>query len=405
MSDFYQTGVVSTLHRLGHPNAERLERLESELGRFTRTTPLGLLLPCLYSELDTPAMPAIVAELEKVRYLEEIVIALGQADRAGFERAKEFFAPLPQEKRILWIDGPRIQELFERFQENGINPGPDGKGRSAWLLFGYVIASARCKAVALHDCDILTYGREMLARLCYPVSNPSLGYDYAKGFYARHSDRFHGRVTRLFVSPLVRTLLKIVGYQPYLVFLDSFRYPLAGEFALSVDLARSVRIPGDWGLEVGFLGEVFRNCNVRHICEVDVCERYDHKHQALSGEDPQAGLMRMAVDIAKSLLRTLATEGIVLSQGFLVTLRAAYLRMAQDTVKKYSDDAAINGLVFDRHAESIAIEAFTRAIDIAGRDVLADPIAGSYLPNWNRVTSAIPEMPELLEHAVDEDNR
>ncbi|MBI3098140.1 MAG: glycosyl transferase [Planctomycetes bacterium] len=405
MSDFYQTGVVSTLHRLGAVTPERIDRLEAELKRFSRQMPVALVLPCLYSELATPSMPRILEELKKVKYLKEIVVALARADQEAFARAREFFGGLPQEKKILWVDSPRIQALLKLLEDNGVSPGPDGKGRSVWLMFGYVIANEKSKAIALHDCDILTYNRELLARLCYPVSNPNLGYEYAKGFYARYTDRFHGRVTRLFVSPLVRTLLKMVGYHPYLVFLDSFRYPLAGEFALTVDMARNVRIPGDWGLEIGFLGEVFRNCNVRHVCEVDICDVYDHKHQALSPEDPQAGLMRMSVDIAKSLLRALATEGIILSEGFVRTLRVSYLRMAQDTVKKYSDDAAINGLTFDRHSESGAIEAFARAIDLAGKDVLADPLSGSFVPNWNRVASAIPDFLDQLKAAVDEDNK
>lgn len=405
MSDFYQTGVVSTLHRLGPSTPDRVEKLEAQLKKYSRTMPVGLLLPCLYSELDTPSMPRILDQLKGVKYLKEIVIALGKTDRAGFDRAREFFAPLPQEKKILWIESPRIEPLFKRLEENGIPTGQYGKGRSVWITFGYFIANEKSKVIALHDCDILTYDRELLARLCYPVSNPGLGYEYAKGYYARYTDRFHGRVTRLYFTPLVRTLLKMVGYHPFLVYLDSFRYPLAGEFALSVDLARNVRIPSDWGLEVGFLGEVFRNCNTRHICEVDLCEVYDHKHQPLSMEDPGAGLMRMATDIAKSLLRTLAAEGIVLSDAFVRTLRVSYLRMAQDTIKKYNDDAAINGLAFDRHAETTAVEGFAKAIDLAEKEIVADPLGGHYIPNWNRVISAIPEFLDQLKAAVDEDNR
>lgn len=405
MSDFYQTGVISTLHRLVSPEVDRVERLEAALKRYGRTLPVGLLLPCLYSELDTPAMPAILEELKKVKYLREIVVALGRADRSEFERAREFFSGLPTEKRILWIESPRIEPLFRELEDQGIPTGSPGKGRSVWISLGYLIANEKSKVIALHDCDILTYGRELLARLCYPVSNPTLGYEYAKGYYARYSDQFHGRVTRLFLTPLVRTLLKLVGYQPYLVFLDSFRYPLAGEFALTADLARNVRIPSDWGLEVGFLGEVFRNCNIRHVCEVDLCDRYDHKHQSLSAEDPQSGLMRMAIDITKSLLRTLAAEGIILSEGFLRTVQIAYLRMAQDTIKKFSDDAAINGLTFDRHAESSAVEAYAKAIDIAGKAVLDDPLGNAYIPNWNRVTSAIPDFLDRLRSAVEADNQ
>ena len=76
MADFYQTGLVTTLHRL-KPNS--IERIEGDLEKFVRTKPIGLVLPALYSEFETPAMARIVAELRQVRYLQRIVVALGRA--------------------------------------------------------------------------------------------------------------------------------------------------------------------------------------------------------------------------------------------------------------------------------------------------------------------------------------
>jgi glucosyl-3-phosphoglycerate synthase len=402
MGDFYQTGVISTLHRFTSNN---LDRMEAELKRFSRATPMALILPCLYSELEGPAMPRILEELKKVKYLRQIVIGLDRADADQFRKAREFFSSLPLEKRIIWNDGPALTKLYDQLSANGISAGPPGKGRNVWMCFGAVLADEKAKAIALHDCDILTYSRELLARLCYPVVNPGLAYEYAKGYYARITDRFHGRVTRLFVSPLVRTLLKMIGYHPYLAFLDSFRYPLAGEFSLSVDLARNVRIPSDWGLEIGFLGEVFRNCATRRICEVEICDVYDHKHQALSPDDPTTGLSRMSLDITKSLLRTLAGEGVVISDAFIRSLRVSYLRSAQDTIKKYADDAALNGLVFDRHEEGTAVETFAKVIDQAVKEFLQDPLGTSLISNWSRVTAAFPDFLDRLKAAVEEDNK
>ena len=401
MGDFYQTGVISTLHRY----TTNVDRMEAELKRFSRATPISLLLPCLYSELEGPAMPRIVEELKKVKYLRQIVVGLDRANAEQFHKAREFFSVLPQEKRIVWNDGPALTGLYDQLSASGISAGPPGKGRNVWMCFGFILADEKSKAIALHDCDILTYSRELLARLCYPVANSSLAYEYAKGYYARVTDRFHGRVTRLFVSPLLRTLLRMVGYHPYLAFLDSFRYPLAGEFSLSVDLARNVRIPSDWGLEIGFLGEVFRNCATRRICEVEISDVYDHKHQALSPDDPTTGLSRMSLDITKSLLRTLAGEGVVISDAFIRSLRVSYLRAAQDTIKKYADDAALNGLVFDRHEEGTAVETFARVIEQAVKEFLADPLGTSLIPNWARVTAAVPDFLDRLKAAVDEDNK
>jgi glucosyl-3-phosphoglycerate synthase len=245
----------------------------------------------------------------------------------------------------------------------------------------------------------------MLARLCYPVANPNLDFVFCKGYYSRVTNKMHGRVTRLLVTPLVRSLEALAGQHQFLRFLDSFRYPLAGEFAMSVDLARVNRIPWDWGLEVGSLAEVYRNYSPRRVCQVDIAATYEHKHQALSADDPQKGLMKMTVDICKSIFRTLASEGVVFSDGFFKSLSVAYLRQAEDTIMKYEADAAINGLEFDRHEEAKAVEAFTQAISMAAETYLQNPMATPLIPNWNRVISAIPGILDMLKNAVEQDNR
>ena len=122
-----------------------------------------------------------------------------------------------------------------------------------------------------------------------PIASPNMDYEFCKGYYARVTDRMHGRVTRLFVTPLIRSLVKLYGSLPLLVYLDSFRYPLAGEFSMIADLARINRIPGDWGLEVETLAEIYRNCSSKRICQVELCETYEHKHQPLSAENPKTG--------------------------------------------------------------------------------------------------------------------
>jgi len=402
MGDFYQTGVITTLHRLGRRGPRALE---AELREYARHKPIALLLPSLYQEIEGPALPRILEALRDVDYVHEIVVTLGRADAEQFARAREFFGALPQRTRILWNDGPRIQALYAELEREGISAGEEGKGRAVWLGFGLVLAEETVRAIALHDCDILTYSSDIVARLCYPLVNPSFSYEYAKGYYARVTDRLHGRVTRLFVTPLVRTLQRLANHHPFLHFLDSFRYPLAGEFGLSTELARAVRIPSDWGLEVGFLAEVYRNYSARRICEVDLLDAYDHKHQDVSEDDPTKGLTKMAVDIAKSIFRTLASEGIPLYEGFFRTLKAAYLRAAEDQIRRYNDDAAINGLVYVRHEEGKTVEAFLRALEIASKQVLEDPLGTPLIPNWNRVTSAIHDFPARLHEAVEEDNR
>lgn len=402
MTDFYQTGIITTLHSLGKPS---LERLETELQAFSKTRPIALVLPALYSEFEGPAMPGIVQELAKVNYLHEIVLVLDKASDKEFQRVRKFMSPISTDVKIIHNDGKRVTEIYDTFARNSLDVGHRGKGRSAWLAYGYVLARAQSDSIALHDCDIVNYSREMLARLSYPVMNPNLDYVFCKGFYSRVTNKMHGRVTRLMVTPLVRSLQQLVGPHRFLDFLDSFRYPLAGEFCMNIDLARTNRIPWDWGLEVGSLAEVYRNYSPRRVCQVDIAATYEHKHQVLSADDAEQGLMKMTVDICKSIFRTLASEGVIFSDAAFRSLLTTYLRQAEDTIMKYEADAAVNGLLFDRHEEAKAVEAFTRAIGLAAKAFMENPLGTPLIPNWNRVTSAIPGILDMLKKAVDEDNK
>jgi glucosyl-3-phosphoglycerate synthase len=400
MADFYQTGVVTTLHRL-KPN--NIERLEQDLERFSRNRPIGLVLPALYSEFETPAMQRIIPELKQVRYLQRIVVTLGRANFERYQRVRSVFEDFYTPVTTLWMDGERIQGLLRMLEERGLSAGSDGKGRSCWMAYGYLLAARDCDVIALHDCDIVNYDRQLLARLCYPVTHPHLAFEFCKGYYARVTDRMHGRVTRLFVTPLIRAMESIAPETPFLTYLDSYRYPLAGEFAMDVNLARVNRIPADWGLEVGVLAEVYRNCALARTCQVDLTDNYEHKHQSLSAEDQSKGLTRMASDIAKSLFRTLAAEGVVFTADHFRSLEVRYVRTAEDTIARYYADAMLNGLKFDRHAEEMAVAAFAKSLRRAAAEFVEDPTGLPLIPNWNRVLAAIPEFFELLQDAVDKD--
>ena len=400
--DFFQNGTITTLHRLC---TRPIEELEAELKAFSVERPMALILPSLYSELEGEALPHIVQELRHASYISEIIVGLDQADEAQFEHAKEFFSALPQNVHILWNDGPWLREIDAELAEHHLAPTQPGKGRNAWYCMGYALALEHCEAIALHDCDILTYDRSLPARLFYPVANPAFSFDFCKGYYARiNGDRLSGRVTRLFVTPLIRALRKVVGPMDYLEFMDSFRYPLSGEFSLSRDFVKVLRIPSDWGLEVGVLSEVYRTLTRGSVCQVDIAEHYDHKHQPLSPEDANAGLMRMSIEIAKSLYRKLATEGVTLSGEDFRSIKAAYYRIALDATEQYFYDAKINGLRYDRHHEESSIEAFAQSVIEAGETFRANPMESPFIPNWNRVHDAFPGICQRLLSAVRADN-
>jgi glucosyl-3-phosphoglycerate synthase len=400
MADFFQNGLITTLHRLSKNGRAHMEK---EVEELAKSSPIGLVLPALFSEFEGPAMPQIVKKLRQVRYLRRIVLSLDCANREQYLQARQAFAHYKIPVTVLWEDGERIQDLFRLLEANGLSVGPQGKGRGCWLAFGYLLAEGDCDVFALHDCDVLNYDSDLLTRLCYPVVNRNLGFWFCKGYYARISDQMNGRATRLFVTPLVRAMQDFTPEIPFLRFLDSFRYVLAGEFAMNSYLARTIRIPADWGLEMGVLAEVYRNCSLARICQVDVADRYDHKHQQLSENDATRGLQRMTYDVAKSLFRTLAAEGVTFSSDHFRSLMIRYVRSAEDAICRYYADSVLNGLSFDRHSEELAVEVFARSLNAAARDFIEKTDGLPLIPNWNRVLSAIPNFFDLLKEAVAQD--
>lgn len=402
MSDFYQNGIITNFHNL---TRRPVEELEKELVSFSTQRPMSLVLPSLYSELQGPALSNIIQELEVVPYLSEIVIGLDRAKADQFQHAREFFGRLPQHHRILWNDGPRLLAIDKMLKEKGLAPEEMGKGRNVWYCYGYTLASGKAKSVAMHDCDILTYKRDMLARLIYPVANPNFNYEFCKGYYARTTEtQLNGRVSRLLVTPLLRALKKIFGSMEYLEYLDSYRYPLAGEFSMRADVFNDIRIPSDWGLEIGVLSEVKRNYSTNRLCQVDIADTYDHKHQPISFDSQDGGLSKMCIDISKAIFRKLATNGIVFNQETFRTIKATYYRIALDFIETYFNDAVMNGLHVDRHNEEQAVELFASNIMVAGEHFLQNPMETPFIPSWNRVVSAIPDILDQLYDAVQEDN-
>ncbi len=401
MADFHQNGVITTLHNL---NQRSLSSMEDELREFSKTKPMTLVLPCLYSELEGDALPIIVKELSKVNYLSEIVIGLDRANEEQYRDAINFFKPLNQNHKILWNEGSRLQSIDAQLDKEGLAPQELGKGRNVWYCLGYVMANKTAKAVALHDCDIITYDRSLLARLIYPVANPTFNYAFCKGYYARAANgKMHGRVSRLLVTPLVQALTKTVGHHDYLQYIDSFRYPLAGEFSFQANVIKDIRLPSDWGLEIGVLSELNRNYSNNRLCQVDIADSYDHKHQDLSLQNDEQGLSKMSIDISKSLFRKLATNGVVFNSETFRSIKATYYRVALDFVETYYNDAKMNGLSLDIHTEEKAIEMFAQNIITAGNSFLEHPMEQPFMPSWNRVVSAKADILEALRTAVSKD--
>lgn len=402
MADFSQNGVITTLQKI---KARPVKDINRELKAISKKRKMVLLLPALVAEFEREAMSNIIKELMSVRYLHQIVLSLDKADETQFQEVRQIMSPLPSEVRIVWHDGPRIKALLKELQDAEFSLGQPGKGRSVWMSMGYILSNPDIYAIALHDCDIVNYNRELLARLIYPVVHPATDFEFSKGYYARVTDRLYGRVTRLFYTPLIRTMKRILGYNAFIDYLSNFRYALSGEFAFVSSLARGIRISPTWGLEVSMLSEVYQKTSVNRICQVEIIDTYEHKHQTLEKDRPDKGLIRMATDIATALLRVLSQDGIKISQSFFRTLLTAYIQESRIAIEKYHALSLLNGLVYDRHSEIEATEAFVESLKVAMAEFVKDPVGIPMLNAWRRVDAAIPDFSERLMEAVEQDNR
>lgn len=340
MSDFAQPGLICTLQRL---NESHLEWVEGQLTELAAEKPVALVLPCHGADLERPAVRHIAAELREARFLGELVVSVNGVDEAGFERARALFEAVELPQTWLWNDRPGT----------GGTAAMGGKGGNVDAALRHLLAAGRCAVIATQDCDVASFQRRDLARLCLAVAHPGLSYRFAKMYYSRVTDRLYGRVSRLFLAPLLQALVRVAGHQPLLDFLLSFRYPLAGECAFVREVAEVVRPGGGWSLEIGQLCEVFRTLDPREVCQVDGGTGYDHKHQPADG-----ALEAMAAEIAAELFRQCSLEGLPSDGAYRAAVAGAYRREAELALSRSASLALFNRLPFDEGAERAIVELF-----------------------------------------------
>lgn len=420
MTDFHQESTITTFHDLyrAFDPDEYLINLEERLERFAKRTNISLLLPCHYTELENrEVLDRIVEKIQKVKYLKSIVIAFnGTEEEEKFLEAREYFGGLGTTGRnvtLVWVNGPRVQEIFQSISEKDILTGVQGKGQSVWITLGYILARRDADVIALHDCDIVTYDRILLGRLIEPTANPHADYEFCKGYYMRISPTeraMKGRVTRLFVTPFVDAMMNVMyerGYNElagFFAYHRNYKYPLSGEFSFTARLAREINIAYDWSLEVATLSEVYHRVMSRKIAQSDLVSNYEHRHQDLSPDDASKGLSRMLVDIAKFYLHYMRAHGIAMDDSFVDMMLHTYYDNALKYIKCYGDDAEMNSLVYDRYQEEMTVKQF-RGLLWTAWEQSRGPTEAPLIPSWNRVAYSIPDIYQNLLDAVEKDNK
>ena len=389
MADFYQN-IVPTFTRLEN---EDLIEMEASITKAAVRFPIGVIIPALFKDLSSAAMKNIIRELSAMNFISRVYISLDRGTPEEYREAQKIVQPLKSKARVLWNDSPAVQSLIARINET-LPVGPRGKGQAIWTALGYALGKSEVSVVAFHDADVLTYDRGFLLRLLFPVVR--LRYQFSKGFYARYSDRLHGRVVRLFYFPFVKALRKILQKIEFLEYMSDFRYPLSGEFATFASIANELRFPSDWGIEVGILSEMYRIVRPHRICQVEITPRYDHKHQEV-GHDPASGLARMVSDIARTFFTQLSSGGCVLNTDTLRALKHTYMANARAYVRTYEDHSKMSALTqFDMHQELGSIEVFAGVLESAFQEFQSHPFGSPLIPEWRRIEVALDGiLPEL----------
>ncbi|MFL2870432.1 MAG: glycosyl transferase [Pirellulaceae bacterium] len=382
MSDFHQSGCITTIHDLNTLGVDALESMIKTSGHKT-----ALLLPITASDMRSDSFSNIVDELSRTDYLSRVIVTLGVApDANDYAETIQRLHPIRQRVDVVWADSPSVLSFFDSIAEDYPAALLAGKGRSVWAAIGYILADNDIDSIVLHDCDIVTYDRMMAARLVAPITHEESNFQFVKAYYARTTTKMHGRVVRLLVAPLLKTISKLTHHPELLQFLTSFRYPLAGEFGMSTELAWKLPISANWGLEITSLSKVFQMTSSKQVCQVDLATSYDHKHQDISSDDSSRGLNRMAADIISATRDALAECNIDIPSAH--DLVEGFKSTALRLVDNYAIDSKLNGLNYDRASESDAVDLFAnRVADTWQQTTDATQGCTSILPSWDQLIS------------------
>ena len=392
MSDFAQNETICTLQGLNHEHLREID--QRLLPEIAHSTPITLVLPCHAVDLRNPALTSICTELSKAKWLHSVLVPLNGLDVQGFLEARALFSRLLTiGHTLLHVDSPRCLDALSYAADVPAESLQKGKGLNVWAAVGLHYARRGHGIVVFQDADVVSFNRAILARMCMACANPEWGFDFAKMYYSRATDRLYGRVSRLFLSPLLHALIDVCGHLPLLDFLRGFRYPLSGECAMSTGLAGALEFQAGWGLEIGMLSEVFRKVDPVRIAQVDGGSGYDHKHQPA-----EASLERMCAEIAGTLLEQLSIEGCRVDGRFADSLSHAMQTEAAEAVRRSKILAQINGFPFEVEPETALSQLF-----LSSMRALPEPSRAKALPSWQTVErlrpGAITRLRELIESA------
>lgn len=328
----------------------------------TPTTPVSratIVVPLTAQDYGSAATERVFRTLASLNP-ERVIVPL-RADSSIVQDVSEWLHSFELPLTLFWCTAPEVEQTLARYDLNG----QTGKGRDVWLALGLASES---EYVVVHDADAITYDETTVPRLLFPLSR---GYAFSKAYYARiENQQFYGRLFRLFVTPLIRAVEQLGWTADLLAYLSAFRYTLSGEFALTGDLAKKLRVPRGWGLEIGTLADAFQHAGFDGTAQVDL-GTHQHEHRPVEGD---GGLGRMAHEVGETLYAVLEEHGIKPDYD---TLADQYRQCAHTLIDQYATDAAFNGFSYDIEQEQEQVSLYAEAV--------TPPQSDTRLPAWESI--------------------
>jgi glucosyl-3-phosphoglycerate synthase len=119
----------------------------------------------------------------------------------------------------------------------------------------------------------------------------------------------------------------------------------------------------------------------------------------VSADDSNKGLYRMAVDIVTTLMNALIIEeGLEISDTFFRDLAVTYHAVAEEQIKRYSDDSSFSNLSYDRDDEENLVKGVFRKSILQAGDVLTAPYR--ITEKFFRFVHSHPEFKPFLENGL-----
>lgn len=337
---------------------------------------------------------SILQEIVKIAY-EELGLFKEQADLINKYRSQDEKAKRGQTDFFLKVvhqfdeNIPKLLAQYGVFGTSEYFGMLPGKGAGIWIS----IPIAQGNVMCFVDADILNFQKEFVVGLCHPIfyswNAKEAAIKLVKAYYTRATVTktdsqtvfLGGRLNRLLAVPLLKSMTGTLQLYPGL---ESLKYPLAGEFAVSKDLIEQCNFPNSYAVETALLLQMYDLIGLSSTAQLDL-DIYRHIGQQFES------LETMAYHIVDLIVRVIEEKlGRPLTDPEKDRLLASYQENVNNLTNEYENlatrlKAVESDLVHSKENDIEKARIFRRVLE----DVLTGKFKekSSYFisPSWKRV--------------------